>query len=375
MANVPRLLVVGGGIAGLAASIALRDRGFDPELVEARPEWPVEGAAITMHANGVRALRRLGVGPDLDTSAAALPTWSFHDAQGELLCETDLRQLWGDVGPCLGVTRAGLQALLLRRALAGSHRLAVAVTSVLLDGDEAQVGFSDGTTARFDLVVGADGLHSMTRQSATAAAVPAYAGVMAWRSLSRSRPAGLARLELLLGEGRFFGLVPVGGGGTYGFAGMVGERFEDPPADRLARLRERFTTFGGPVPAYLGSLTGDDPLHGGAVEWVQADRWHHGRVVLVGDAAHAAPPHMGEGGAMALEDALVLADELGRAATVDEALDRYEARRRPRVEWVQAQSLAAARAWALPPAVRDSALRERGDRTLRERYEPLRDEP
>ena len=85
MVEVSRVLVVGGGLAGLAAAIALRDAGFAPELVEARREWPTEGAAITMHANGVRALRRHGLGASLDAVAAVLPTWSFHDAQGDRL--------------------------------------------------------------------------------------------------------------------------------------------------------------------------------------------------------------------------------------------------------------------------------------------------
>jgi 2-polyprenyl-6-methoxyphenol hydroxylase-like FAD-dependent oxidoreductase len=104
---------------------------------------------------------------------------------------------------------------------------------------------------------------------------------------------------------------------------------------------------------------------------VDLDRWHQGRAVLIGDAAHAAPPHMGEGGSMAMEDAVVLAEELRAAPTVEDALDRYERRRRPRADWVQQQSRIAATAWVLPPEVRNAALRGRGDRMLRERYQPL----
>jgi FAD-dependent urate hydroxylase len=124
----------------------------------------------------------------------------------------------------------------------------------------------------------------------------------------------------------------------------------------------------------LDSLNAADPVHVGAVEWISLDRWHAGRVVIIGDAAHAAPPPMGEGGSLAVEDALVLAQELRETDTIQTALQAYEARRRPRVNWVQEQSLAAARAWGLPPAVRDSVLGEHGDQALRERYEPLRAE-
>jgi 2-polyprenyl-6-methoxyphenol hydroxylase-like FAD-dependent oxidoreductase len=200
---------------------------------------------------------------------------------------------------------------------------------------------------------------------------PEYAGLMSWRSVIPARPPGVTQLMLLMGEGCFFGLVPVGDGGTYGFAGVGGERFDDPPAGRLERFRRRFAGFGGPVPAYLAALEHDEQFYFSPIEWVEPDRWRDGRVVLIGDAAHAAPPHMGEGGAMAMEDAVVLAEVLASAGTVEDALEAYEARRRPRADWVQQQSRIAAKAWILPPAQRDAALRERGDQMYRDRYRPL----
>lgn len=118
----------------------------------------------------------------------------------------------------------------------------------------------------------------------------------------------------------------------------------------LDRFREHFADFDGLVPAYLDSLNAADPLHVGAVEWISLDRWHAGRVVIIGDAAHAAPPHMGEGGSLAAEDALVLAQELRGTDTIQTALHAYEARRRPRVEWVQQQSFAAPERGGFLPA-------------------------
>jgi 2-polyprenyl-6-methoxyphenol hydroxylase-like FAD-dependent oxidoreductase len=111
--------------------------------------------------------------------------------------------------------------------------------------------------------------------------------------------------------------------------------------------------------------------HFGPIEWIEVDEWYRGRVVLIGDAAHAGPPHMGEGGCMAMEDALVLADVLCTADRLETALETYVRRRRPRAGWVQEQSRAAAQAWVLPPAVRNAALRERGDQMFRDRYRPL----
>jgi 2-polyprenyl-6-methoxyphenol hydroxylase-like FAD-dependent oxidoreductase len=178
-------------------------------------------------------------------------------------------------------------------------------------------------------------------------------------------------MMVLMGEGSFFGLAPMGEGHTYGFGAVGGARFKDPIVGRLERFRRRFAEFGAPVPAYLAALQSDEQLHFGAIEWVEVDEWHRGRVVLLGDAAHAGPPHMGEGGCMAMEDALVLADVLRKAESVESALDAYVRRRRPRAGWVQEQSRAAAQAWVLPPAVRNAALRQRGDQMFRDRYRPL----
>jgi hypothetical protein len=105
----------------------------------------------------------------------------------------------------------------------------------------------------------------------------------------------------------------MGEGYTYGFGAVDGDRFEDPLVGRLERFRRRFVGFGGPVPAYLAALQSDEQIHVGPIEWVELDEWYCGRVVLIGDAAHAGPPHMGEGGCMAMEDALVLADCLCQA--------------------------------------------------------------
>jgi 2-polyprenyl-6-methoxyphenol hydroxylase-like FAD-dependent oxidoreductase len=105
------------------------------------------------------------------------------------------------------------------------------------------------------------------------------------------------------------------------------------------------------------------------------DAWHRGRVVLLGDAAHAAPPHMGEAGSLAVEDAQVLAETLRVETSIEAALVAYEKRRRPRVSWVRDQSLTVNQTWTLPPDARDAALRAAGDQMLRDRYTPLRAEP
>jgi 2-polyprenyl-6-methoxyphenol hydroxylase-like FAD-dependent oxidoreductase len=116
MADVERILIVGGGIAGLSLATALHRQGYTAELVERNTTWPAVGAGINLPANGVRVLRALGVGEAVDRIAAVLRRWGFFDQQGELLCETDLEELWRNVGPCLGITRVRLQEALLTGA-------------------------------------------------------------------------------------------------------------------------------------------------------------------------------------------------------------------------------------------------------------------
>jgi 2-polyprenyl-6-methoxyphenol hydroxylase-like FAD-dependent oxidoreductase len=194
---------------------------------------------------------------------------------------------------------------------------------------------------------------------------------MNWRSVAPIRPAGLTALQLYLGHGCVFGLVPLGAGRTYGFAYVVQPRLHDPPEGRLDRLRERFAAFGVRVQEYLASIERDDQVICSAMEWMESKKWYSGRVVLVGDAAHASSPMMGQGGCMAMEDACVLADELRAAATVESALASYVSRRTARVKWVQQQSIELAEILTGPSLVRNAALRERGNEAMQNRFGPL----
>ena len=375
MANLERILIVGGGIAGLTVARALHRQGFRAELVERSPVWHATGAGILLHANGVRVLRALGVGEAVEQAGTVVHSWGFFDQQGEVLCDTDLEEMWGEVGPCIGIERPRLQQVLVAGAAGVPCRLGIAVTALAQDERRVLVGFSDGSSGYYDLVVGADGIYSTVRRLAISSVPPGYTGLTVYRSLSPIRPRGLTTMRLLLGEGCFFGQVPMGDGHTYGFGGVGGPRIDDPLHGRLARFRQRFAGFGGPVPEYLASLSCDEQLHCGPVEWVKLDRWHSGRVVLIGDAAHAGPPTMAEGGCMAMEDAFVLAQVLRGTDAVESALDTYVTRRRPRAEWVQQQSGAVARNVLMPPAMRNAAFRERGNQGMHDRYAPLIPEP
>jgi len=369
MARAERILIAGAGIAGLTLATALSRVGLDAELVERDTEWRTVGAGIAVQPNGVRVLRHLGLGPALEKAGAIIHRWLFRDQDGAVLCDIELSAVWGDVGEFIGIDRARLQEVLRSKADV-SCRLGAWVTSLSQTEYGVSVEFSDRTCGEYGLVVGADGIRSTVRQAVLGTTSPVYGGQMAWRSLAPIRPIGVEGVEFWLGDGCFFGLCPVGDGRTYGFANVRRPQLHDPLQGRLQRLRHRFEAFGGAVREYLSSLDSDEQIHCGPIEWLEMDRWHDGRVVLIGDAAHASSPMMGQGGCMAMEDALVLSDMLG-AGRGDDVLDRFVARRHPRVSWVQQASRAVGEMLALSPGVRDRMLRERGVTGFHDRFRPL----
>jgi 2-polyprenyl-6-methoxyphenol hydroxylase-like FAD-dependent oxidoreductase len=362
-------------MAGLATAAALHRHGFTTELVERRQTLHASGAGFLVHANGMRMLLSLGLAAGVEKAGAIVRRWQFCDEQGGLLSETDLEALWGDAGPCVGIERSELQRALLPGVANIRCRLGTSVASLVQDDRRVSVGFSDGSAGDYDLVVGADGIRSTVRALTFATAEPSDLGAMNWRSVASNRPAGLTALQLHLGDGCLFGLVPMGCGRTYGFAYVVHPRFQDPTEGRLERLRNRFTTFGGRVPEYLALLERDDQVICSAMEWIESATWHSGRVVLVGDAAHASSPMMGQGGCMAMEDACVLAEELCTALTVESALVSYVSRRKRRAQWVQQQSMALAEILTGPPMARNATLRERGNELMHDRFGPLMPAP
>ena len=364
-----RILIVGGGIAGLTLNRALGDGPYHVELIESYAGRDRPGAAIAVQPNAMRVLNCLGVSDAVERAGSIISRLGYRDQDGALLCEIDLDDLWSGVGSFVGITRTALHdALLWRPERCRFGTVAMSVRE--LDG-HVSVSLGDGTSADYDLVVGADGINSEIRRTAVDAGKPCFAGQMAWRSVARVRPDGLDGVQFWLGEDRFFGLFPAGNSITYGVGNVTSERVREPVSARKNRLLELFAAFGPPVQQYLAAIGGDGDIHCSPIEWLPAPAWHSTRIVLIGDAAHAMSPMMGQGGCMAIEDALVLAEELRSAGDIPAALAAYEKRRGPRVEWVREQSRALTELVRQPPIVRNTALRERGSSGFHDRFRPL----
>ena len=360
------MLIVGAGIAGLALARALHQRGIVAEVVERATSWEPSGAGLYLPANAVRALGELGVGPALAARANPIGRQRLLDHRGRPLAVIELDRIWDGVGGCVAIRRTALHEEL-RHATEVPVRLGTSVTD-LEDAAEPRVTFSDGSTGSYDLVVGADGVHSSIRSLALGGPPAGFVGQASWRFLADGFP-DIADWTVMLGRGRAFLTVALGQAAVYCYADIDTSDPTSAPGDDW---RESFADFAHPVPRLLDQAT---DAYFAPIEEVVPPAWTGRRVVLVGDAAHASSPNMAQGAAMALEDALVLAEMLTAGQPVDRALAEYVQRRQARVAFVQEQTHRRDRTRSLPATVRNLTLRLAAERIFRSNYGPLRELP
>jgi 2-polyprenyl-6-methoxyphenol hydroxylase-like FAD-dependent oxidoreductase len=239
----------------------------------------------------------------------------------------------------------------------------------------ATVEFGDGTADRYDLVIGADGIHSTVRRLAMGAGAVRPVGQLAWRFVTEC-PREVTTWTVLLGRGVTFLAVPIGRGRVYCYCDASTKGTLRLQGDEVTgQLAELLTGFAAPVPAILETLGPNGAVHVAPIEEVTLDGWSRGSVLLVGDAAHATSPNMAEGAAMALEDGLVLADCLASGRGIAHTVAKFQVRRRPRTQWVLAQTHRRDRTRNLPPSLRNFVLRRWGRNIFHANYRPLLDLP
>jgi 2-polyprenyl-6-methoxyphenol hydroxylase-like FAD-dependent oxidoreductase len=374
MPAASRILIVGGGIAGLALGRALRKQGFAPEIIERAASWPAGGTGLYLPGNGVRALGALGLADAVVARAVRMSHQRILDHTGRLLAEIELAKLWHPVGLCVGIARGELHRILLEGAAGVPVRLGTTPTALSQEDDEVDVAFTDGSTGTYDLVVGADGIRSSIRQLVLGGIRPRHLGRVSWRFLVDHSGAP-GTWTAMLGKRRAFLAMPVGPNRLYCYADLAALATEDPTDRDLSRFRSLFGDFAEPVPSILSELDSFDSIHFSPIEEVVFDTWVQGRVVLIGDAAHATSPSMAEGASMALEDALVLSQMLATHDSPAEALSAFRERRRARVRWVRQRTHRRDRIRTLPSPLRNLALRLAGTAFYRRDYRPLFDEP
>jgi len=341
-----KALVVGGGIGGLTAAIALRQRGHAVTVIEKDPTWSVYGVGIIQQANVVRAMSSLGLLDQYLEAGVGFDAVEIFAPDGTKVARVPSPRLAEGYPANVGIGRRALHKVLGDSAQgAGAEvRLGVVVETLNERADGVAVRFSDGRDETFDFVIGADGVYSQIREIVFPdPPQPAFTGQAVWR-YNFLRPAGLDALQVYNGP-MGAGLVPISEQQMYMYLTTPEPGNPRYPTNGLAaRMRAKLAGAAPAIRELAEQITDDEevvyrPLEGLFVE----GPWHKGRTVLLGDAVHATTPHLGQGAGMAIEDGLVLAEEVSRNPDFETAFAAYRARRIERCRYIVESSLAICR--------------------------------
>ena len=316
------------------------------------------------------ALEQLGLVDAARSRGFTISKRSIATAQGAQVLDLDLERVWGRQQPCLGIHRQALQAILLEGAKDVDITLGATITHIEVGLEGIEVELSDGSQERFDLVVGADGIHSAVRAS-----ILGEIGLREVASLTcrfvTVRPAELQAWTLLASQLGQFLMIPISDDEVYCYVNRKPQGSSMPGKTEYITPFERFAP---PVPQVLAGWSVDTANWSPLEELQPLPVWGRGRVVLIGDAAHAMPPFMAQGGSLALEDALVLA-RLLEAVDWSKAAEAFTELRRERVDWVRVRNQRRERLANLPFFIAKIGLKLTGQKSWTADYAPLRETP
>ena len=353
----PPVVIIGAGVGGLTLALLLRARGIAAEVLERSAELREVGAAVGLAANGTRVLAHLGLGESL-ARVSAEPTGLIHrDGRDGRIVNRAGRGWYRDAfgAPFLGVHRREFQRLLVD-ALGPEHlHLGCHADTLQEHGEGVRVRCSSGATFDASVVVGADGVHSQVRGWVTGGDEPVYSGTSGFRGLvpvdRLPQLPDPGALQFWMGPGAHLLHYPISGGSVINFLAVIEgpEQWTAPAWMETADPGAHLAAFAGWHPA-VTEMIGAVPQspRWGLFARRPLGRWSRGPVVLLGDAAHGMLPHHGQGANQTIEDAVVLAEELGGSSDALTAVRRYDARRRARTRRVQLVSWAASAALHLP---------------------------
>ena len=338
---VKSVIIVGGGIGGLCTAIGLRQAGVEAIVYEQAEVLSQVGAGLTIWANAIKALRKLGLADAVIGAGSKIEHGEICTAGGRTLSRSEpgeLERLFGE--PTVAIHRADLHDILLSALPADTVRLGAKCTSFEQVADGVTVRFAGSQADRGDLLVGADGIHSAIRRQLFPEVRLRYSGYTAWRGVvTTGDEVALGVTSESWGCGSRFGILRIDKERVYWFAtanAPAGKTLT--PAERKGFLQQRFRGWHHPVELLLESTPSEEILQNDIYDLKPIGRWVKGRIVLLGDAAHPTTPNMGQGACMAIESSFVLAHCLSQERDLDGALRRYETERMPRTAWITDQS-------------------------------------
>lgn len=333
-----KIAITGGGIAGLTTAIALQRISLNPVIFEAAPVIREIGAGIGLGANAFRALHHLGIDKEVIEAGRDLSAFTIYNEKGKVLSRTVPGQ--HRHGPeNFAIHRAVLHNILLSHVEPQSVRTNKRLSDIVTEGEKLRLLFSDGSTDQVDHLVAADGIHSVVRKKMLPASSIKYSGYTCWRAIiDNSTLQWQQSSETWSRKGRF-GMVPLNFDKLYWYACL-----NTPPGNEQLKkytvqdLKKHFGGFHHPIAAILDLTKNEDLVHGDIIDLDPINRFAFGNIVLIGDAAHATTPNLGQGACQAMEDAVVLAQEIKKSSDFSQAIRNFEQRRLKRTHMIARQS-------------------------------------
>jgi 2-polyprenyl-6-methoxyphenol hydroxylase-like FAD-dependent oxidoreductase len=332
--------IIGAGIAGLCAAVVLKKAGIQAELFEAAPSPKAAGAGLGLAPNAIRAMEKLGIAEQILPLGTQLPYFNILNTKGKILAGNDsseIQRLYGMDN--FAIHRHDLHKALL--AAIGNTKIHTGkkLSNIAQTSDGVAVEFEDGSTYHTHYVIAADGIYSRIRKIIAPDAALRYAGYTCWRGIADGKGTKIAGATETWGKSGRFGIVPLSSGQVYWFA-CVNAAANDPAMKkfRTAELIAQFSSYHSPIGQLLRQTSDQALIHNDLYDIAPLDRFAHGRILLTGDAAHAATPNMGQGACQAIEDAAVLLDELQRSTDIPEVFANFENRRLAKTRMIIEQS-------------------------------------
>ena len=342
MVSSRHFAILGGGIGGLSLAVAMQRKGLHAIVYEAAPAFKPLGAGLGLAANAVKAYEDIGIDQEVVGAGKKLKHAFGKEQNGKVISQTNIEELTSLFGVQNSFTihRADLHNILAGLLKPDTLQFGKAATAFTQNDAGISITFADGTIAEADYLIAADGIHSVVRRKLLPQASPRYSGYTCWRAVIDVLPEGMNMEEMseTWGKGRRFGVVPLTNNRIYWFATLNAKANDPAMCDAGVKdLARFFNKFHFPIPQIL-ELTKDDQLiWGDIIDLKPIKHFAFGRVVLIGDAAHATTPNLGQGACMAIEDAATLANCLARYQP-EEAFKKFEANRIKRTTGIVNQS-------------------------------------
>ncbi|MBV6640074.1 MAG: FAD-dependent monooxygenase [Cyclobacteriaceae bacterium] len=329
------ILIIGGGIAGLTMAIGLQQNGIDALIAEAAPEFKPVGAGLVLAANAMKAYQVLGLEKKIAEAGNALNEIDILDHKGKSITSTDLGSI-GDGTPNVAIHRAALHQVLLKELKAENILNGFRSQKISQVGNQYQVTFENGHSITCDHLISAEGIHAIVRDWAFPGSKLRYSGYTCWRGIAeKADGVALDKATETWGPSGRFGIVPVGDGKVYWFAVKNGpENSEELRSYSKEDLINTFSDYHAPIPALIRDTNPDTIIFNDIIDLKPIPRFAKDNLVLIGDAAHATTPNMGQGACQAIEDAVILADCIKNGRTVARAFTDFERRRLKRTHQI-----------------------------------------